>query len=113
MSTYTITLNNGVQLANLTMNGTMYVSHDEVTRDILTAEALKTVTISETSDGQVITTTLHDAVCDNILHWPEGWLFNLREPSENDMLLRQIEALNTDLTNTQMALVEVYEMIGG
>lgn len=113
MSTYTITLSSGVQLANLTMNGTMYVSHDEVTRDILTAEALKIVTISETSDGKVIATTIHDAVCDNILHWPEGWLFNLREPSENDMLLRQIEALNTDLTNTQMALVEVYEMIGG
>ena len=113
MSTYTITLSNGVQLANLTTNGTMYVSHDEVTRDILTSEALKTVTISETNDGRVITTTLHDAVCDNILHWPEGWLFNLREPSENDRLLRQIDALNTDLTNTQMALVEVYEMIGG
>lgn len=113
MSTFTITLNNGVQLANLTMNGSMYVSHDEVTRDTLSAEALKTVTIAETNDGQVVTTTLHDAVCDNILHWPEGYLFNLREPSENDRLLRQIESLNADLTNTQMALVEVYEMIGG
>ena len=113
MSTYTITLGNGVQLANTTMNGSMYVSRNEVTRDVLSVDALKTVTIVDNDGGQFDVITLHDAVCDNILHWPEGYLFNLREPSENDKLMAQIESLNNDLTNTQMALVEVYEMIGG
>ena len=109
----TITLNNGVQLANITINGNMYVSRNEVTREILSADALKTVTIVDNDAGQNDMVTLHNAVCDAILHWPEGYLFNLREPFENDRLMAQIESLNNDLTNTQMALVEVYEMIGG
>ena len=109
----TITLSNGTQLANITVNGDMYVSRNEVTREILSADALKTVTIIDNDAGQIGAVTLRDAVCDAILHWPEGYLFNLREPSENDKLMAQIESLNNDLTNTQMALVEVYEMIGG
>lgn len=107
---YTITLANGQQLTSLTMNGSMYVSQSEITADDLNANALKTITIAE-SGGDTI--TLHDAVCDGILHWREGWLFNLREPSENERSRALIESLTNDLTNTQMALCDVYEMIGG
>lgn len=110
MSKFTITLSNGRQLGDLTMNGSMYVSKTEITADILTADALKTVTITG-NDGS--TTTLHDAVCDSILHWPEGWLFNLREPSELERSNALIESLTAELTNTQLALCDVYEMIGG
>lgn len=110
MSTFTITLSNGRQLGDLTMNGSMYVSKTEITADILTADALKTVTITG-NDGS--TTTLHDAVCDSILHWPEGWLFNLREPSELERSNALIKSLTAELTNTQLALCDVYEMIGG
>ena len=66
-----------------------------------------------TISGDGITTTLHNAVCDNILHWDEGWLFNLREPSELERSQVLIESLTNDLTNTQLALCDVYEMIGG
>ena len=76
---------------------------------ILTKDALKTVAIV----GDGTTTTLRNAVCDNILHWDEGWLFNLREPSELERSNALIESLTNDLTNTQMALCDVYEMIGG
>ena len=107
---YTITLANGRQLTSLTMNGSMYVSQSEVTSDDLNADMLKTVTIAE-DGGDTI--TLHDAVCDNILHWPEGWLFNLREPTELERSRALIESLTNDLTNTQLALCDVYEMIGG
>lgn len=110
MSTFTITLSNGRQLGDLTMNGSMYVSKTEITADMLTDDALKTVTITG-NDGS--TTTLHDAVCDSILHWPEGWLFNLREPSELERSNALIESLTAELTNTQLALCDVYEMIGG
>lgn len=109
MSTFTITLNNGRQLSGITMNGSMYVSKSEITADILTKDALKTVAIV----GDGTTTTLRNAVCDNILHWDEGWLFNLREPSELERSNALIESLTNDLTNTQMALCDVYEMIGG
>ena len=109
MTTYTITLHGGRELSGLTMNGSMFVSKSEITADIFTSDALKTVTIS----GDGITTTLHNAVCDNILHWDEGWLFNLREPSELERSKALIESLTNDLTNTQLALCDVYEMIGG
>lgn len=39
--------------------------------------------------------------------------FTFIEKGENDILREQITALNADLTNTQMALCDVYEMIGG
>lgn len=109
MNTFTITLSNGRQFSGITMNGSMFVSKTEITADIFIADALKTVTIS----GDGITTTLHNAVCDNILHWDEGWLFNLREPSELERSQVLIESLTNDLTNTQLALCDVYEMIGG
>lgn len=110
MSTFTITLSNGRQLSGLMMNGSMYVSKTEITADMLPADALKTVTIMG-DDGS--TTTLHDAMCDSILHWHEGWLFNLREPTELERSKAIIESLTAELTNTQLALCDVYEMIGG
>ena len=39
--------------------------------------------------------------------------FTFIEKGENDILREQIAALNADLTNTQLALCDVYEMIGG
>ncbi len=110
MNTFTITLHNGRQLSGITMNGSMFVSTTEITVGDLSGEALKTVVIKENGGD---TTTLHNAVCDGILHWPEGWMFNLREPSELERSQAIIESLTNDLTNTQMALCDVYEMIGG
>lgn len=114
MNTFTVILNNGKQLDNLTQNGTMFVSATEVTRDDFSAEALKAVTVIETDDtGATSTVEMKNAICDGVLHWPDGWLFNLREPSEMERSKAIIESLTNDLTNTQLALCDVYEMIGG
>ena len=93
------------------MNGSMFVSQDEVTEDMLNAEALEHVTITETDEGGNTTeTTLESAICDNILHWPEGWLFNLREPSPEE---QERKALEMRLNDAEAALIEIAGMIGG
>ena len=92
MSKYTITLNDGSQLDDLTMNGSMFVSKTEI-------------------DGSTTTETqLQNAVCDKILHWPEGWLFNLRQPTAEEM---ERKALETRLDEAETALFELAAMIGG
>lgn len=117
MSTFTITLSNGRQLSDITMNGSMFVSKTEVTTSAFSEDALKSVVISEVDDGKITNTTITNAVCDGVLHWSEGWLFNLREMTDSERsrkdFMTQIESLNADLTNTQLALCDVYEMIGG
>ena len=106
MSTFTITLSNGVQLDNLTMNGSMYVSQNEVTRDILNDDALKTVSIAETIDGKVTTITLHNAVCDDILHWPEGWLFSLRNQTADEKMANDIDNINATASIAFVVMAE-------
>ena len=53
---------------------------------------------------------MKDAICDGILHWPEGWLFNLRQPTEEE---RESKALESRLDETEAALFELAAMIGG
>lgn len=106
MSTFTITLSNGVQLDNLTMNGSMYVSQNEVTRDILNNDALKTVSIAETIDGHVTTITLYNAVCDDILHWAEGWLFSLRNQTADEKMANDIDNINATASIAFVVMAE-------
>lgn len=111
MSKYTITLNDGKQLDDLTMNGSMFVSQTEVTVEDLSAEALESVTIVETDDaGDTTETTMENAICDGILHWPEGWLFNLRQLTTEET---ERKALETRLDEAEAALIELAGMIGG
>ena len=99
MNKFTIILNDGKQLDDLTMNGTMFVSAAEISEADFNAEALKAVTIIETDDTGVSSTVeLKNVVCDRIFHLPEGWMFNLREPSTEEILKGQVNA-NTETTN--------------
>ena len=114
MSRYTITLNDGKQLDGLLLNGTMFVSETEITADDLNAEALERVTITEIPDegeiSEITETVMQDAICDGILHWPEGWLFNLREASAEE---KERKALQNRLDEAEAALIELAGMIGG
>lgn len=98
MNKFKITLNDGKQLDGLTMNGTMFVSATEVTVDDLNTKALERVTITETGDGGSTETVMQNAICDGILHWTDGWMFNLREQSTEEILKGQVSA-NTETTN--------------
>jgi len=89
----------------------MFVSPVEVEVEDLAPEELTSVTIVETDDdGKTTETVLSDAVCDGVLHWPEGWLFNLREPSTLDKQLADLQAQNDMLTE---CILEMSEIIYG
>lgn len=108
MNMFTIITKSGGRIENLTMNGSMFVSANEITRDMLTDEALETVTILETpEEGAPTETTLHGAVCDAIHHWPEGWLFNLREPSQQERTIKELQAQNAMLTECVLEMSEI------
>ena len=110
MSKYTITLSDGSQLDDLTMNGTMFVSETKIEPDTLSPEALLVVTVTEIDGDTITETEIRNAVCDGILHWPEGWLFNLREPTAEE---KKIMELEQRLDEAEIALFELDSAIGG
>ena len=104
MNTYTIITKNGNVISDLAMNGTMFVSQSEVTDDMLTAENLERVSIVETDgEGNEHETVMKDAICDSILHWDEGWLFNIREKTE----IEKLRAENDMLTECVLEMSEI------
>ena len=93
MSRYTITLRSGRQLENLTLNGSMFVSQEEITKEELSPDELSEITVTETPDsGDAIVTEKADQVCDAVLHWAEGYLFNIRDMSEQEKTVAELDA---------------------
>lgn len=93
MSRYTITLRSGRQLTDLSLNGSMFVSQEEITKDELSPEELSQITIQEIPDsGATVETEKEDQVCDGVAHWPEGYLFNVRDMSEQEKALAEMDA---------------------
>lgn len=108
MSRYTITLKSGRQLDDLGLNGSMFVSQEEITKDDMNAEELEEVTITEHhEDGSETETTIGNAVCDGVLHWDEGYLFNIREEDPRDRALRELRE------DTETALNELLDYVVG
>lgn len=95
---YSITLNTGKTFDNLTMNGTMYVSQTEIKKSDF--EGIRRAVISN-GETEII---INDAICDTVLHWPEGYLFNIREMTMQEKQTIMLEDIN-------MALVELANMI--
>lgn len=93
MSRYTITLRSGRQLTDLSLNGSMFVSQEEITKDELSPEELSQITIQEIPDsGAAVETEKEDQVCDGVAHWAEGYLFNVRDMSEQEKALAEMDA---------------------
>lgn len=105
MNKYTIHFHDGTSIENLTMNGTMFVSSTEITKSMFGDNAMKAVTIVEPNGDE---TVLQDAICDNILHWSEGWLFNIRERTANEKVQKE---MSDRLEEIDAALVELAELI--
>ena len=103
MSTYTITLRSGRQLEELTRNGDMFVSQEALTKADLNGDELSEVTIEEIpEEGESIQVEKENLVCDTVLHWDEGYLFNLREMTEAEKFAAEMDAR-----------VSFLEMMGG
>ena len=107
---YTITLANGTKLKNLNMNGSNYVSKTKVDESIFTSANLATMTVS---DGE-IETTYTDVVFIQQMEWADGTFYlAFREKTREEKLVEAITANTDSMTDLQVALAEVYEMILG
>ena len=94
-----------VQLAdgtvlNLNLNGTEYESETPITDEVLSDENLSNVTIDDVNKGKMKLNSKYP--------YNGGTRFSLREMTENE---KTIERLNAELTQTQVGLAEVFEML--
>lgn len=107
---YTITLSNGTKLKNLDMNGSNYVSKTKVDESIFTSANLATMKVS---DGET-ETTYTDVVFIQQMEWVDGTFYlTFREKTREEKLVEAITANTDSMTDLQVALAEVYEMILG
>lgn len=94
-----------VQLAdgtvlNLRLNGTEYESDEVIEDEVLSEANLQNVTINDVNKGKMKLNSKYP--------YNGGTRFSLREMTENE---KTIERLNAELTQTQVGLAEVFEML--
>lgn len=106
---YTITLANGKKLTGLDMNGTNYVSKEKVDETIF-KDNLSTMKVS---DGET-ETTYTDMVFIQQMEWADGTFYlAFREKTKEEKLVAALNATSNSITDIQVALAEVYEMVLG
>ena len=106
---YTITLANGTQLTGLDKNGTNYVSKEKVDESIF-KDNLSTMKVS---DGET-EITYADIIFVQQMEWSDGtYYLAFREKTTQEKALEAITANTNSVTDVQVALAEVYEMILG
>ena len=110
---YTITLADGRQLTGLGMNGDNFVSMTKVDESIF-ADNLSTMTVSDGTSE----TVYNDVEFIQQMPWSDGtWYLAFREmtPLEKTakILAEMIEENESSVTDIQLALAEIYEMITG
>lgn len=106
---YTITLANGKKLTGLDMNGTNYVSKEKVDETIF-EDNLSTMKVS---DGET-ETTYADMVFIQQMEWADGTFYlAFREKTKEEKLVAALTATSNSVTDVQVALAEVYEMVLG
>lgn len=94
-----------VQLADgtvlsLRLNGTEYESDVPIADEVLSEENLSNVTIDGVNKGKMKLNSKYP--------FGSGTRFSLREMTEDE---KTIERLNAELTQTQVGLAEVYELL--
>ncbi len=110
---YTITLADGRKLTGLGKNGDNFVSAEKVDETIF-KDNLSTMTVS---DGET-ETVYHNAELIQQQKWADGsWYLAFREQTAQEQAMAALNkavAENADsMTDLQMALAEVYEMMLG
>jgi len=109
---YTIKLSDGTELKGLELNGNNYIA-PKVLKDSVFEGKLSTVTIS---DGETTEEHADMVLIQNKEYDGKSW-FILGEKSEQEneleCLQATIEATETNLTDVQIALAEIYELIAG
>ena len=85
---------------NLNLNGTEYESETPIADEVLSEENLSNVTIDGVNKGKMKLNSKYP--------FGSGTRFSLREMTEDE---KTIERLNAELTQTQVGLAEVYELL--
>lgn len=110
---YTLTLADGRQLTGLGLNGTNFVSAEKVDEAIFTNN-LSTMTVS---DGETERTYHHVELIQQQKQLDGDWYLAFREKTAQELAaeaLKEAMASNADsITDMQLALAEVYELIVG
>lgn len=94
-----IQLKDGTVL-NLNLNGTEYESETPLNKELFSEENLEEVIINDVNMGKMVLNSVYD--------FNGGTRFSLRELTEDE---KTIEKLNAELTQTQVGLTEVFEML--
>ena len=109
---YQITLHNGTVLDDLELNGNNFIS-EKVLDDSVFSGNLDTVTIS---NGETTVTYTDMKLMSNRVDGGKSW-FVIGEKTEQEKAMeRLVAALNVNaesITDVQLALAEIYEMILG
>lgn len=106
---YTITLADGRKLTGLSKNGDNFVSSEKVDETIF-KDNLSTMKVS---DGET-EETFENMVFIQQMEWADGtFYFAFREQTPQEKMLAAIAANSESVTDMQLALAEVYEMILG
>jgi hypothetical protein len=104
---YTITLADGRSLKGLGKNGDNFVSKTRVDETMF-KDNLSTMTVS---DGET-TETFKDMIFVQQMEWSDGTFYlSFRERTSTEKITAAIMANANSLTDVQVALAEVYEMM--
>ena len=101
-------LADGTELKGFKQNGNNYVSQTEVDVSVF-EDNLSTLTIVD-GDTQMV---MHNAELIQQVQYADGWYLCFREKTKEEELDASISANASSVTDVQVALAEVYEMIFG
>lgn len=87
-------------ILNLRLNGTEYESDIQIADEVLSEENLSNVTIDDINKGKMKLNSKYP--------YEGGTRFSIRELTPEE---KTIDELNTQLTQAQVGLTEVYEML--
>lgn len=104
---FTIKLSDGTKLKNIALNGDTFVSQSEIEDSVFEGK-LGTVEITDEESKEV--KVLHDAQLRLNTAFGDEWWFVIQEKSADE---KAQEAATEALTEVQIALAELYEMIIG
>lgn len=101
----TIKLSDGTKLKNIALNGDTFVSQSEIEDSVFEGK-LGTVEITDEESKEV--KVLHDAQLRLNTAFGDEWWFVIQEKSPENKQLAQI---TNDITDVQVAIADLYEMI--
>ena len=107
-----IILADGTELTGFTQNGNNYVSKTQVDESVFEGN-LSTLTLTD-GETEIV---MHNAVLIQQVKYKDGWYLCFREKTPQEVVVESLrsaaERSSGELSDLQLALAEVYEMMLG